>query len=191
MDKGYEHERFESLSIKTTVAKKFRKYSREQAKSQSMTLMDMLEFFELNAVSPDQRLGETIASINSQLKKRFNAIIAIIKNIEKNQTKPTTAMLQRLFEEAAHEEEEEYDFGAPVLITENEELEFYRKGYEHHRQQCTTLYQLITQIIEKTSLVKKNFGGDYYRLEFSREDFENLTQQIENVYHHHSAENRK
>jgi hypothetical protein len=38
--------------------------------------------------------------ISSLIKKRMNGMIAIMKDIEKNQTKPTTAMLQSLFEQA-------------------------------------------------------------------------------------------
>ncbi|MFB9105536.1 BfmA/BtgA family mobilization protein, partial [Algibacter miyuki] len=37
--------------------------------------------------------------LESKIKKRINAVIAIIKDIEKNHDKPTTAMLQSLFME--------------------------------------------------------------------------------------------
>jgi hypothetical protein len=39
-------------------------------------------------------------SLENNLKGRINALIAIIRDIEKNQTKPTVAMLHLLFEEA-------------------------------------------------------------------------------------------
>ncbi len=38
MDKGYEKEQFKSISIKASVVKKFRKYSRSISKSNLMTL---------------------------------------------------------------------------------------------------------------------------------------------------------
>ena len=38
-------------------------------------------------------------TLESEIKKRINAVIAIIKDIEKNHDKPTTAMLQSLFME--------------------------------------------------------------------------------------------
>ncbi|MCB0459778.1 MAG: hypothetical protein KDC74_07170 [Flavobacteriaceae bacterium] len=192
MDLGYEKESFKTFKLKSSVAKKFRRFCRQHAKSQSMTLLEMLEFFEVNEVSPDTRLGKTIASLEDQYKKRSNAIIAIIKNIEKNQTKPTTAMLQKLFEEATNEEDEgDYDFGTPTLISENEELEYYRNEYENIKEQQLLLHDIIDNLINKITHVKKNFGSDFYRLELSKEAFQNLKKQMKNVYHDHRTEDRR
>ena len=58
----------------------------------------MLEFFEASGLSPEERLGPNIKTLESLLKKRINAVIAIVRDIEKNQTKPTLAMMQSLFE---------------------------------------------------------------------------------------------
>ena len=99
MDRGYEKERFESLSIKTSVAKKFRRYCKEISTSQSMALLLMIEFFENNGISPKESFGPHMQTLANLIKKRNNAIIAIMKDIEKTQTKPTAAMLQALFEE--------------------------------------------------------------------------------------------
>ncbi len=100
MDKGYEKERFESLSIKAPVAKKFKRYCKGISKSQSMALLLMLEFFENNGISPEDSIGPHIQTLENLIKKRINGVIAIMRDIEKNQTKPTVAMLQALFEEA-------------------------------------------------------------------------------------------
>jgi len=99
MDKGYEKERFESLSFKTSVAKKFNGFCEKMSLSKSMTLLSMLEFFEVNGISPNETLGPNMQTLESEIKKRINAVIAIIKDIEKNHDKPTTAMLQSLFME--------------------------------------------------------------------------------------------
>jgi predicted secreted Zn-dependent protease len=69
------------------------------SKSQSMTLLLMLDFFEENGISPKETLGPNMQTLESEIKKRINAVIAIIKDIEKNHDKPTTAMLQSLFME--------------------------------------------------------------------------------------------
>lgn len=100
MDKGYENERFESLSIKTSTANKFRKYCKKISKSQSMTLLLMIEFFEHNKISPMESMGTNMETLERLIKKRINGVIAIMKDIEKNQTKPTVAMMQSLFKEA-------------------------------------------------------------------------------------------
>jgi len=97
MDKGYGKERFESLSIKSSVVKRFRKYSKSISKSNSMTLLLMMEFFERNELSPEDDFKPRLIGFENRIKKRINALIAIIKDIEKNQTKPTMAMIQSLF----------------------------------------------------------------------------------------------
>ncbi|SFW33281.1 hypothetical protein SAMN02927921_01154 [Sinomicrobium oceani] len=98
MDKGYEKERFEKLGIKTSVAKKFRKFCRKMSCSQSMGLLLMIDFFEEHGISPKESLGPNMQTLESKIKKRINAVIAIMRDVEKTQTKPTVAMLQSLFE---------------------------------------------------------------------------------------------
>ncbi len=99
MDFRYRKERFETLKIKASVAKKFRSYCKGISKSQSMALLLMLEFFENNGISPEESIAPHIQTLENLIKKRISAVIAIIKDIEKNQTKPTTAMLQALLEQ--------------------------------------------------------------------------------------------
>ncbi len=100
MDKGYEKERFEKLGIKVSVAIKFRKFCKKMSQSQSMTLLLMIDFFEENGISPDESIGPKMQTLESLIKKRINGVIAIMKDIEKHQTKPTVAMMQSLFQEA-------------------------------------------------------------------------------------------
>ncbi|PKQ45948.1 BfmA/BtgA family mobilization protein [Confluentibacter flavum] len=46
MDKGYEKEKFETIKIKTSVAKRFRNYCRTISKSKSMTTKSILIILE-------------------------------------------------------------------------------------------------------------------------------------------------
>ena len=100
MDRGYEKQQFETLKIKATVAKKFRRFCKAMSQSQSMTILLMIEFFESNGISPKESIGPQMQTLESLIKKRINGVIAIMKDIEKNQTKPTVAMMQSLFKEA-------------------------------------------------------------------------------------------
>jgi hypothetical protein len=104
MDKAFEKEKFETLKIKKSVAIEFRKFSKMLSKSQSMTLLLMMEFFNENGISPTESIGPNMETLEKRIslliKKRTNGMIAIMKDIEKNQTKPTVAMLQSLFEQA-------------------------------------------------------------------------------------------
>lgn len=190
MDAGYEKERFETFKLKSSVAKKFRKFSKKFSKSQSMTLLAMLDFFEVNEVSPNERLGETVSSLKHQMQKRFNAVIAIIRDIEKSQTKPTTAMLQRLFEEASNENEEEFNFGTPELISENEELIYYRDNYFKIQEELNRINNDFEEVLNKGKYIKGNFGSSYFKLEITKEEYENLKQKLNNVRNHNSTANR-
>ena len=110
MDLGYEKEKFTTISFKISVANKFRSFSKKMGASNSMTLLLMLDFFESNQLSPKESIGPHVRTLESLIKKRNNAIIAILKVMEKNQTKPTVAMLQALFEGGDKEEKK------PTLI---------------------------------------------------------------------------
>ena len=100
MDKGFEKEVFETLKIKRSVANEFRRFSKMLSKSQSVTLLLMLDFFNENGISPNESMGPHMMTLENLIKKRINGVIAIMKDIEKNQTKPTVAMMQSLFKEA-------------------------------------------------------------------------------------------
>ena len=193
MDKGYEKERFESLSIKTSVVDKFRKFCKKMSKSQSMTLLLILDFFEINGISPNEKLGANMTTLESRIKRRINALIAIVKNIEKNEIKPTNAMMQALFQETPIEEEtkDDYNFEAPTIITENEELIHYRNEYYKTQENYNALKYDIEDLIQKTKYIKNNFGAGYFRLSITKEQFEQLTQKLKDVHHHNTTEIRK
>lgn len=100
MDKGYEKEGFVTFKIKISVAIRFRRFCKKMSESQSMALLLMIAFFEENGISPHEAIGPKMQTLESLIKKRINGVIAIMKDIEKNQTKPTVAMMQSLFEQA-------------------------------------------------------------------------------------------
>tara|TARA_R110000868_G_scaffold71713_2_gene209717 strand:- start:48290 stop:48844 length:555 start_codon:yes stop_codon:yes gene_type:complete len=184
MDQGYEKEQFETLKIKTSVALKFRKYCRTLRQSQSMTLGQMVDFFHANGVSPKDHLGMTIASLKEQLIKRTNAIIAIIKSIERLHNQPTTALLQSLFEVTAKiekEEEEQVAFEPPKLITENEELAYYKKAY-HTTQEAQLQLQRDTEVLlKKLTYVRNSFGVGHYRLHMTKEEVTQFKEKLSHV----------
>ncbi|WP_421810720.1 BfmA/BtgA family mobilization protein [Flagellimonas sp.] len=128
MDKGYEKERFEGLKIKASVAKKFRKYCKKISKSQSMTLLLMVEFFEYNGISPKEPMGPHMHTLENLVKKRINGVIAILKDIEKNQTKPTVAMIQSLFEEAEPKKK-------PLILEKEDPLKKQPKHRERNQME--------------------------------------------------------
>lgn len=191
MSETYQKYQFSAISIKKKVASKFRRFSKKIARSHSDTLLAMLDFFEVNEVSPNERLGETVSSLKHQMQKRFNAVIAIIRDIEKSQTKPTTAMLQQLFEQASTDvEEEEFDFGTPELISENEELTYYRDSYFKIQEQFNATHNHFEEVMDKMRYVKGNFGSSYFKLEITKEEYEVIKQKLNDVRNDKSTTNR-
>jgi len=131
MDKGFEKEEFETLKIKSSVAIEFRKFSKMLSKSQSMTLLLMMEFFNANGISPAENLGPRMETLENRIsmliKKRMNGMIAIMKDIEKSQTKPTVAMMQALFQAA--EPPKKKLILAKEIKEEKKEVRFREKKY--------------------------------------------------------------
>tara|TARA_R110002051_G_scaffold2913_1_gene15327 strand:- start:7133 stop:7561 length:429 start_codon:yes stop_codon:yes gene_type:complete len=133
MDEELKKERFEKLGIKTSVAIRFRKFCKKMSRSQSMTLMLMLDFFEENGISPAESMGPRMETLEMKMslliKKRMNGMIAILKDIEKSQTKPTAAMLYSLFEQSVAEKK-------PLLVekkysTEKKQVQYREKNSDN------------------------------------------------------------
>lgn len=179
---------FSTIRFKIKVANRFRKFSIQIARTHTEALEAILNFFDWNDLSPTDNLGIK----NERTNKRINALIAIVKNIEKHQTKPTAAMLKTLFEETAHiEKEEAYNFETPNLITENEELTYYRNAYHKNQEAYSTLKHEIENIFKKTRYVKGSFNAGYFRLDVTKEAFEQLKQNINHVHNNNPAEARQ
>ncbi|WP_066223729.1 BfmA/BtgA family mobilization protein [Formosa haliotis] len=191
MDNGYEKEGFAGLRIKTSVARKFRKFCKHYGKSQSLSLLDMILFFETNEISPSERFGETITSLKFQMKRRFNALIAIIKSIEKHQTEPTAFLMKQLFEVSAQQEAENHiDFTPQELITENEELEYYQNQFRDSQKRYLQLKSDTGLILKKLKYIRNNFGMGYYRLNLNKEDIQRIKNNLDHVHHDNSSEIR-
>jgi len=129
MDVEYKKEGFVNLKIKSSVAKKFRSFKRKQRASYSLSLDQMLNFFEKHQLLPDDEIPNHLLQVEKRLLKRINAVIAIMKDMEKTQTKPTVGMLEALF--AVNEKEAD----APRFVekkqhnrTLEEELEHWKKS---------------------------------------------------------------
>ncbi|MCM5664013.1 BfmA/BtgA family mobilization protein [Galbibacter mesophilus] len=189
----YKKYRFSAISIKKETADRFRKFSREVSRSHSETLKSMLDFFKWNNLSPNDNLG--VKSDNT--KKRIDALIAIIRNIEKEQTLPTKAMLDALFQEVSQMEtgsrkwkegEGSIDFGSPETITRDTELEHYRNRYEVMQKELSHYKNRIQELLEQLTYVKGTFGKGYHRLDMDRKELENFKNTLEHVHHHYRTE---
>ena len=91
---------FIGIRFKKETAKRFQTFSRTYFKSHTEAMATMLDFFFYNEISPKEKLGPTGRTIEAKLLKRINAVIAIMRDVEKTQTKPTAAMIQTMFTQA-------------------------------------------------------------------------------------------
>lgn len=121
-------EPFISIRFKKKTAKQFQEFSRKHFKSHTEALATMLDFFFYNEISPKERLGPTGRTIEASLKKRINAVIAIIRDIEKTQTKPTLGMIASLFQ--ADEPEKKPLILEKKFLQEKKDVPFREKQNE-------------------------------------------------------------
>ncbi|WP_308813193.1 BfmA/BtgA family mobilization protein [Aestuariibaculum sp. M13] len=213
MDKGYEKEGFDGLRIKSSVAQKFRVFCREQGKSQSMNLLNMIDFFNGYGIKPTDTLESHLGKVESSIKKRINSLVAIIRDIEKHQTAPTYEMLQLLFQEAAGSSEKSNSnnetiagrkvLDQPPISFEKHEaiLEKMKKapidGYTHYKnqyfdtqQKLLELQYLLSDSLEVSTYVSPAFGKGYVRLDITKANYKELKDKS-HVSDHNTPEDGK
>ncbi|SFS85004.1 hypothetical protein SAMN04487906_1892 [Zhouia amylolytica] len=193
MDKGYKKERFITLKIKRSVAVRFRRFCKKYKTSQSLTLDHMMEFFDRNGVTPKDRLGQTITSLKGQMSRRFNAIIAIIRDIEKGQTKPTLAMLQALFEQHLQDpkgatlSEEDFDFlepepgGGSDTDFEIGELTIPKIRYDRLEEKLLSLQRDFEFVLTNIQQVHPPLGKSYLKVNLTQEKIETYKRTLKNL----------
>ena len=171
-----------SITLKFTpsTADRFRKFSRELGKQQSVTLQLMMDFFENNGVSPTDKLVPNFTALEKRIKSRVNTVVAILKDIEKTQTKPTLAMIQSLFEQKPVRKEirvekktlnREDKQNPQKRITENSDTTINVKD---------KAFGELKLLLEKVELVRSRFGKDHLRLNMTPSEFEQLKYQLKN-----------
>ncbi len=174
-----------ALNLNASVVKKFRAYAKKLARRQSETLNTMLDFFEWHGFTPFDRFSKSIGHELLKNRKRTEAVIAIIRKIEKSQTKPTTAMLQSLFEGQMEEEEplqiekKFADLSAEEKIIEETTVPKIR--YERVESRMLEIKTEFAQILDLVEPVSSRFGKDYLKLELSLQEFKKLRQRIKNL----------
>ena len=122
---------FIGIRFKKQTAKRFQEFSRTHFKSHTEAMATMLDFFFYNEISPKEKLGPTGRTIEASIKKRINAVIAIMRDMEKTQTKPTVAMIESLFQTEA-------PIKKPLIlekkfIEEKKEVRFQEKQNPHNK----------------------------------------------------------
>lgn len=177
MDRSFKNEPFRNLSLKSSVAEKFIRFSKAISKSRSATLLEMLEFFEYNNISPSESLGPGMQTLESVITKRINALVAIIRDIELNQTQPTKGMLEALFEELP----------SP---TKRKVSPSFEKAFENLNNRTQSIlpapshtdHQDIRKILNRMIQVKPPLGKSYWKVSLTDSEIAHLKDKY-HVYH--------
>ena len=192
MDKGYEKERFVTFKIKEPVAKRFRKYSKEISRSQTMALLSMMDFFEIHQISPMDSIDGSLSAIEIRIKRRISNAISIIRDIEKSQTLPTVAMLQSLFDQQFEPDngdgdlDEDFEFiekkfeGVDRTEEWMEETTVPKIRYERLEEKMEALKADFGYVLDRVKEVKSSFGKDYLKLELTPDELEKYKRTIKN-----------
>ena len=172
------------IHFKVKTVHRFRVYSKQIAKTHTEAMESMLDYFEENKVSPHESLGPKITTLETLIKKRFDGLIAIIKNIEKHQSKPLLAIMQSLMQVTPEKESNldhklwerlEAKYKNQTLVDPSPPEDVNRKneklGIDKELQQTR---QELKTILKKVVVVRTNFGRPYYKLNLTEEELENL-----------------
>ena len=89
---------FITIRFKRKTAKRYQEFSKMHFKTHTEAMEAILDFFFYNEISPKENLGPTGRTIEAKLLKRINAVIAIMRDVDKTQTNPTVVLLYYLFE---------------------------------------------------------------------------------------------
>ncbi len=168
--KGKYKYKYSAVNIKYNVAVRFRAFSKKISKSHTDTLVIIMDFFKWHGFNPSERFTKSILEEILKNRKRTEANIAIMRNIEKNQTEPTTIMLQSLFEEKVLEEEPEMiekKFSDTVEQEKEIEITVPKIRYEKLHSKLVSVKNDFEYVLENIKEVKNNFGKSYFKLELS------------------------
>ncbi|UOY05768.1 hypothetical protein L0P88_17725 [Muricauda sp. SCSIO 64092] len=169
---------------------RFKSFSKKVSNSYSKTLDMVMDFFEWHGFLPDDRLGKSMVEEIIKNRKRTNASIAIIKDIEKSETLPTVAMLQYLFEQHSEENDSDFEDGFDFIEKkfENgyeeeewmEETTVPRISYDRLKDKMDFLKKDFSYVLDNVKLVKNSFGKDYLKLELPMEALEKYGRTLRN-----------
>lgn len=171
-----------SIKIKTTTAVTFRKLAAKLGESYNDTLLLMLDFFNVNGLSPKENIVPKMATLKKDLSQQNNAMIAIMRNIENTQTKPMQAMIKHLFEQSSSTKKEILlEKKATHQETKNSSSENPTSGSELLLQQkLKDTIRSLESVLERVELVSPRFGKKYLRMNMSQAEFNALKYKLKN-----------
>lgn len=178
---------FYTIRFRRNTAQRFKHFSKKVATSYSEAMDMIIDFFEWHGFLPSDKFEKSLGREVLKNRKRTEAAIAIIREIEKSQTKPSTAMLELLFEHSPQKKR-----GQPPLVMGPKKVDperdmFYKKVElamaleKEHTNLKRDLGEMRTEfnaLLNKVQLVKGGFGKPRLQLDMTPEAFERLKMKL-------------
>ena len=177
---------YSNITAKKETATRFRSYSKRFNKSHSEVLDGMIQYFKENNLDPfgegTKIILDSIKKLERQMMKKFDRIIAIIKNMEKTSIRPTYEMVLILYEayvkdgrkpkpEPVKIQEERRDFLEPRNTVPKMEHDRILKEFESYKKRCN-------EILQNVEKVEPMMGKPYLKINMGIGDFESLKYQL-------------
>ena len=181
---------FSTIRVKFKTAKDFRKFSKRIFSTHSEALQTMLDFFHHNEISPMERFGPTARTLETLIKKRFNAMAAIMKEMDKRGITPTKAMMELLFEHAPQQNKQQKSLSSNKQDAPVKDDAFFRSAFEtielqkEHtvmKQNLEQLQQQFMQTLEKVEVSKSSFGKSKLYLNMKLEEYTQLKESLKTI----------
>ncbi len=177
---------YSNITVKKETAARFRSYSKKFNKSHSEVLDGMIQYFKENNLDPfgegTKIILESIKKLERQMMKKFDRLIAIIKNMEKTSIRPTYEMMLILYEayvkdgkkpkrEPVQIKEERMDFLEPKNTIPKVKHDRLLQEFKDYKEHCN-------EILDNVEKVEPMMGKPYLKINMGIGDFESLKYQL-------------
>nr|WP_293298124.1 BfmA/BtgA family mobilization protein [Allomuricauda sp.] len=177
---------YSNITIRKETAARFRSYSKNFNKSHSEVLDGMIQYFKENNLDPfgegTKIILDSIKKLERQMMKKFDRLIAIIKNMEKTSIRPTYEMMLILYEAYVKDgkkprrkpvqiQEERMDFLEPRNTVPKVEHDRMLQEFKEYKKNCN-------EILNSVEKVEPMMGKPYLKINMGIGDFESLKYQL-------------
>ncbi|MHA7865466.1 BfmA/BtgA family mobilization protein [Flagellimonas marinaquae] len=177
---------YSNITVKKETATRFRSYSKRFNKPHSEVLDGMIQYFKENNLDPfgegTKIILDSLKKLERQMMKKFDRLIAIIKNMEKTSIRPTYEMMLILYEayvkdgrkpkrEPVQIQEERMDFLEPKNTVPKTEHDRMLKEFQSYKKRCN-------EILHNVEKVEPMMGKPYLKINMGIGEFESLKYQL-------------
>ncbi|NAY93347.1 hypothetical protein GTQ34_15660 [Muricauda sp. JGD-17] len=174
-------ERFYTIRFKRRTAQRFKQFSKKVGRTYSLTLDTVMDFFEWHGFNPGDRFEKSIYREILKNRKRTEASIAIIRDIEVTQTRPTNAILHALLEQKVKHERPMRVMKKKIKEQPEIEITVPKIRYERLTDKMERLKRESQYVVENVTLKKPSFGKPYLKLEITEGELENYKRTLRNL----------